>query len=376
VSVIRKVSDFRKPRGRRYELGLLLFCIFLTELKNCRRQRQRAIWIKGNWAWISNLWKDSSDNAVPRKSPSQSSISRVLDRLDLWALIEQYHAAVRASEEKKSEKTDPSLFQNHYAIDGKSRAGCVSAQTGRTEIDVTIFNVRSRQVIAIRTLPDKKGESTSARSILKKIGRKIPRGIFTGDAGYSHPKFTESVISAGHEYLLGVKKNAGHAYDVCCAMSWDKAAVIHTTHNNKHGRKETRRLKRIALTRSTGREFKKYKKCSYLFCVESEITKSNKTTYETRYFIGSQGLQGTTSPCLLNFIRSHWLQENGLHWVKDKVLGEDLLPKMSNRSSRVLGFLKDIVVSIGYLLFKSVQRFVDEFDASPESTARALIFSG
>jgi hypothetical protein len=376
VLAILTVPDFRDARSKKYELSLLLFCLLLTELKNCRRQRQRIRWIKGNWDWISELWKDAtkSEKDLPSASPSQSTLSRLLNRINLWALTENYYNIRRTQELKQNKLEEKNIYSiNHYSIDGKSRKGIISKETGRTEIDVAIFNVDTREVIASRPLQDKIGESTTARAILKKIGKSISPGIFTGDAGFTTPKFTATVISTGHEYLFGFKENSGEIYKLCCDMAWNSSPILFESIDNEHGRKEVRRLKRISLSNTMAKKFNKYSKCSYLFCIESERIEIGKAaTYETRYYIGSKGLKSISSECIANFIRKHWLQENGLHWVKDKILGEDNSFIMFKRSSRVLGFFKNIIISIGYSIFKSVQEFVDEFDATPKKYIKLL----
>jgi hypothetical protein len=350
----------------------------LTELKNCRRQRQRVRWIKGNWSWIPQLWKEATRTEVniPNLSPSQSTLSRLLNKINLWALTESYHKARRLQELEKNDTENNSQAEisslNHYTIDGKYRKGIISAETGRTEGDVAIFNVETREVVATRSLKDKVGESTSGRSILKRVGKQLPRGIFTGDAGFTTPKFTGTVISTGHEYLFGFKENSGDVYQICCGMDWNSSPVIFESFDDGHGRKEVRRLKRIALSKAMAKKFNKYSKCGYLFCIESERTVNGITTYEIRYYIGSKGLQGFSGESIATFIRKHWLQENGLHWVKDKILGEDSSFVMSHRSSRVLAFFKNIVVSVGYSIYKSVQEFVDEFDSMPKKFTKLL----
>ena len=380
LDVIQSVPDFRNIKAKKYELSLLLFCLLLTEFKNCRRQKHKARWIRGKWKWISKYWKEMTKTEVeiPMSSPSQSTISRILNGVNLWALKESYFEARRIQELEKKEKQNISLEKNmsdinHYTIDGKYRKGIVSEETGRTEGDVAIFNAKTREVIATQFLKDKIGESTSARAILKRVGKKIPRGVFTGDAGFTTPKFTETVISTGHEYLFGFKENSGYVYKICSNMDWSSSPVIFESFDNEHGRKEVRRLKRIALSNSMAKKFDKYSKCAYLFCIESERTVNGKeTTYETRYYIGSKGLKEFSVESIATFIREHWLQENGLHWVKDAILGEDNSISMFHRSSRVLSFLKNIVVSVGYSICKSVQEFVDEFDSTPRKLTRFL----
>ena len=113
IKVIARIYDFRNDKGKRYPISLLLFALFITELKNCRRQRQRIRWFGENWYWIYPLWYEKIGKKLEKEEkekkiiagekikennfdisksiPSQSTLSRVLNKINLWALMEQYH---------------------------------------------------------------------------------------------------------------------------------------------------------------------------------------------------------------------------------------------------------------------------------------------
>ena len=65
-------------------------------------------------------------------------------------------------------------------------------------------------------------------------------------------------------------------------------------------------------------------------------------------------------------IRSHWNIENCLHWVKDKVLGEDSHPRQSLNSSRMLSVMKNLTHGIGIRACGSVQTFIDIVASKPD----------
>jgi len=344
----------------------------LTEFKNCHRQRQRSRWLAGHWHWLSRLWGQLTGQKVSFVAPSQSTLSRVMNQVDFWALKQQFFIQILSYREQ-ARGANLVTHLKHYSFDGKSRKGITSDSTGRTEIDLVIFDVEKTKVIATHHLADKEGESTKATNILKQLSRKIEPGIFTGDAGFLSPDLMSTIVSTGHEYLIGLKANAGEAFEVCKNLEWAKAPVIAESHNHAHGREETRKLQRLFILSKLKRFFCKYSNSLYIYRLESTRIIKGKSTTEERFLIGSKGLKGVSQEKALGIIRAHWLQENRLHWVKDKVLGEDGLAKMENRSSRLLGFLKDIVVAIGYNIYQSVQKFVDVFDADPERMTGKLL---
>jgi hypothetical protein len=379
VSVISSVIDFRKNKGKQIPLPLMLFCLLLTELKNCHRQRHRVRWLDGNWDWITEVWFQMTGHVAPPKAFSQATLSRLLQRVDIWGLKEQYLAEIRRiqkelsdSNEVKSNIQSKKKILRHISFDGKSRKGIVSVKTGRTEIDLAFYDVSSHQVIATDTLYDKEGEATKALAMMKRLGRTLTTSIFTGDAGFASPALLSGIISAGHEYIIGLKSNAGDVYEIAKNLNWEEIVESETTDDDKHGRQEVRTIKRIYILKSLEQYFEKYKNYYCLYRIESKRIIKGVVTLDVRYFIGSNGLKGYTLKEIMKIIRAHWKQENCLHWVKDKVLGEDGSYHMTNRSSRVLGFFKNIVVSIGYSVLKSVQNFVDAFDARPKKFTRKL----
>jgi len=295
--------------------------------------------------------------------------------VDLWALKEQFLKALRLALQEKvvcMQSSNLSANLMHYTMDGKSRKGIESPITGRTEIDLAIWCPELNQVLATHTLHDKEGEATKAASMLKTLGRSLPAGIFTGDAGFASPALTSVIVSTGHDYIIGLKGNAGKSYEVAQNLPWDKAPVLSASLCKGHGRQEERTLKELYVLPGNKEFFEKYKECCYIYQIISKTNRNEKKCEDVRYFCASKGLKSLSSNKILETIRNHWSQENNLHWVKDVILHEDNLPVMGNRSSRVLGFLKDIVVSVGHSVYHSVQKFIDIFDASPEKMTRDL----
>lgn len=267
-------------------------------------------------------------------------------------------------------------FRIQYCVDGKRREGSVSSATGRTEIDVTIMRADTREVLASCVCPDKEGESTSGRKMLRQCGKKLLPGIFTFDAGLTSPRFIHSVTSAGHWYIAALKGNAGHAFDVAKAGKWNNSKLIAETQNVGHGRKEVRTIRVLMISAFPSRTFSRYSKSACVIKVTRVVEEKGKQSIEDRYFIGSRGVSGLKPEEILTHIRQHWLQENGLHWSKDAVLGEDDLFMHSNKSSQLLGFLKSIVVSVAFQMMGSVTKFVDTFAAKPKAMTQLIMRSG
>jgi hypothetical protein len=376
------VRDTRKSQGLRYSLPLLAFCVLFTEFVGNRRQRQRAAWLKGNWEWISQLAQDHGLEGNFDSSPSQSTLSRFFSKGDEYAIKQLYLAELRLRELnnfKEAQRDSPTVASEltQYCVDGKRREGCISEETGRTEIDLTMMNAGTRTVHLWGVCPDKEGEAVTARKIISMYGSEIPAGLFTFDAGITGPGFISGLVHKGHFYIAAIKGNAGKVFNEIQSADWAKSAMRATVSEKKaHGRQETRTIEILRTTAFPSRSLSKYTKCGSVLRVTREFTEGKKTSCETRYFIASKGL-GTLTPLeFLARVRAHWIQENGLHWCKDAILGEDDLPKQSHKSSRLLGFMKSIVVSLGYQLQKSVQKFIDLCAGNPRKVIESLFYSG
>ena len=282
--------------------------------------------------------------------------------------------AARRRRGKKRRHTFRPALKNvpQYCLDGKSRAGCISAASGRTEIDLTLLSPDTMQVFAVRTLADKEGEQTAAQEILKCEGAKLPCGVLTGDAGITCPAVISAVIGAGHHYLFGLKGNAGHVFTAIENYPWGELEDTDLFFNEGHGREEIRSIKRAPTTAfGPVEQFAKYENAAVVFEVTADIhhVKEDLFTTETRYFLGDRWTAGLSAHEAITYIRDHWQQES-YHWVKDVVLGEDSCPHKTPGGSRTLGILRAMTVRLGRSLFGSTKRFVDHFIAEPEKYSK------
>lgn len=79
--------------------------------------------------------------------------------------------------------------------------------------------------------------------------------------------------------------------------------------------------------------------------VTRKITKNNKTSTETAYFISS--LPPTTNAKIFNQgIRSHWSIENSLHYIKDKTFQEDNSKIVSGNAPVNMSLIRSIVLNV------------------------------
>ena len=390
------LPECRAARGLRYPSGFIILCLLLCQCARRGDQRGMAVWIKANWIMLNRLWRKMKGRKICGKgSISQSCISRFLAVFDevsfarimtsaeLSAFSVEWRSFVNKQKSRKMQRKQSrksrtkrrkhkfvpaKKFMPQYCLDGKSRKGCLSSETGRTEIDLTLFCPDTFQVLALRTLNDKEGEQTAAINIIDNEGRILPKGIFTGDAGITCPNVIAAVVEAGHHYILGIKANAGKAFHAIEDYDWDDIEDVDLFFNEGHGREEIRSIKRLPVSVLNSHELSKYKDIAIVFSVTADVhhVKENKYTTETRYFIGGHCTEKLSAHQAITYIRDHWAQES-YHWVKDVVLSEDNCHHKANKGSRTLGVLRAATAKIGKTLFGSVKTFTDNFSAKPEN---------
>lgn len=408
------IPEYRSADSRvLYPAGFLLLATFLAECAGCNAQMAKAIWLKENFRWICKLWRRSGGKITARRSPSQSTLSRLGSGVDAgtfsrllssyeyenfdsqWIAYKKANKSVQDKKRKRREKANKRRTKRisklaveidhnetddteckplpQYCFDGKARSGCVSEATGRTMIDVTMYCPETEQVLAVRTLKDKQGESKAVIDILGKEGRLLPSGIVTGDAGILSPAVTKAVIASGHGYLLQIKANAGEACSEIVAMPWDEVQVMDKHFSEGHGRREIRYLKRLEEQHTEFDELLKYDGCCTAWKREAWVhhKKDDRYTSYSRYLIGDASISAMTDAMVQRYARDHWRQES-YHWVKDVVLQEDESFQKRPNGSRFLSLIRSQVVRMGTALFGSTKKFKDHFMASPEKIGKHM----
>ena len=336
-------------------IDFLLKCIFLGELAGKHSSRIKEIWLSNNWnalKFILNIHENKIENYF-YTSPSDSTMTRVLNHIDENVLQSSVSETLQIL--LRSHLNEFSLI--HYSIDGKSRKGVCSEETGRTEIDLTFFESSTSSILGKITLPDKQGEATAAPILIENLfqfPQKIPNGIISFDCAMTTPKVTEIIIETGNDYLGALKGFNGKVYDTIAEYDWGSVDVAVKTSEKSHGREEERELKIINLSNLSQEiqdEFLKYSDAAIIIQMERKrlITKSEKYSEEIAYYVGSSGLLDLSSEEIYKIQREHWFIENKSNYVKDVVMLEDNCFTKTHKASRNLGAIRDLVLNAAFL---------------------------
>ena len=116
-----------------------------------------------------------------------------------------------------------------------------------------------------------------------------------------------------------------------------------TTLDKGHGRTERRTLKATTALN----DFLHWPGVAQVGEVESTVTKDEKTTTETRFFVTSVPRSQAIGEQLLDWTRGHWSIENRSHYVRDVTLGEDASRIRKGSGPQVMAALRN--TTIGFL---------------------------
>jgi predicted transposase YbfD/YdcC len=172
---------------------------------------------------------------------------------------------------------------------------------------------------------EKSNEITAIPELLKLVD--ISGAIITIDAMGTQKAIAAQIVDGKADYVLALKGNQETLHDavieyIDAQIETDFANVTartHTTHDQGHGREETRTYVQLPAPQDLpGRNL--WKGLRTIGVVISCCLRNGKETVETRYYISSLRL-GVQQ--FARAVRSHWSIENTCHWSLDVTYRED-----------------------------------------------------
>lgn len=243
-------------------------------------------------------------------APSHDTFSRLLRLLDPKVLMQAFavFAGAFATALAKSGQAPKATV---VAIDGKAlRRAYEKGGQASPPLTVSAFAAQSR--LCLGAVPGAGiNEVEAAIKVVELLD--LTRAIVTADALHCHHRMAEAIIAKRGDYVLALKANRhGWLAEAEAAFGKPGKRKIFLAAARNHGREEWRKAEVISA--------KPLLKGHQAFI---RITSQRGTEKpQTRYFIASQKL---TPEAALDVTRAHWMIENGLHWVLDVHLGEDLV---------------------------------------------------
>ncbi|WPL10852.1 ISAs1 family transposase [Thiorhodovibrio litoralis] len=304
--------DPRNPTQRRHILLEMIVIAIAAILGGAEGFAAIAQFGRSKEAWLRQFLD------LPNGIPSHDTFGRV------FSLIEP--AAFQACFRSWAESIRELIPAEVVAIDGKTLRHSFDRARGLGALHmVSAWATANRMVLGQVATEAKSNEITAIPKLLELL---CLRGcIVTIDAMGCQKAIAAQIIDQGGDYLLALKGNQGHLVEEVNeafieADARGYAGLVSEgveTRDSGHGRVETRRYRTLedlsAVPHSEG-----WKGMNMIGMVQSERTCNGKITQETRYYIGSCGINADT---FATAARGHWGIENAVHWCLDIGFRED-----------------------------------------------------
>lgn len=358
-----RLTDPRKPRGLRYPLAFVLLVMTLAKLAGADKPCAIADWVAeraGLFAKAFGLKRP----AMPSHHTYRRIIGQVL-RLEEWEqLVEDFLASL------PQEGTPVQI-----TLDGKTLRGTLAAGESRGLHLLAAYWPETGLVLCQLEVDPSTNEIGTAPLVLEKLD--LPGKIVTGDALFAQRELSELIGQAGGDYVWTVKDNQPKlladiaqlfAADTSLVKGFNTGPVDYRaaqTVNKGHGRIETRHLTVTADLR----ENSTWPYLAQVFRLERTtiLVASGHTRHEVAYGLTSLTPAQAGPERLLELVRTHWQQENGLHYRRDVTLQEDATRIKHWPVARVWASLNNLVLGLlartGYASLPQARR---HFDAHPD----------
>jgi predicted transposase YbfD/YdcC len=324
-------GDLPDPRAEncRHELVEVLFIALLATLcgaKDCTAMAEFG------WAKEGLL---RSILTLAHGIPSHDTFSAVFRMLDPKAFAAAFQSFTHAF----GAAAKLPLTQGVVAVDGKAlRRAYETGQSHMPKVMVNLWAAQTRMSLATM-LADNNNEADAA---VKLIGLVALKGcVVTADALHCHREMARAIVAKGGDYVLAVKQNQpGLAADAqtLIAEAERKKAEIAQSEDADHGRTEHR----IAIVAPAKHMAVKHD-FPGLKAVARLTSRRGKDKKVIRYFLLSRPYKPGE---LLRIVRTHWTIENGLHWVLDVVLDEDLARTRKDYGAENLAVLRRMALNV------------------------------
>lgn len=359
ATIFDPIADWRKQRGKRYSLKSLLNFIILAKLCGKTSTRGMARWGK----YIPESSKTRLGIAVKRH-PSVAMLCRVFWQVrpeeieeQMCAWVNQVHQALVGAG-----------IARGIAIDGKSIRRAASLGSPNAFLVSAVCH-QLRIVLRQAAVADKTNEISCVPPLLEHL---VVKGlVITVDALLTQREIVRQIRQAGGHYLMYVKGNQPRllwsleAHFAQAPPNHDMPFSYFKSTNKGHGRLEIREI----WTSSVNNAYPHWSDVAQVFHLKRKrwVLNANRYSESSVYGITSLPMAEASPVDLLSITRDHWAAiENGLHWVRDVLMGEDASTARKPGAPQVRAVFRNIAINLARMAgFDSVSEAKDVFSADP-----------
>jgi predicted transposase YbfD/YdcC len=334
IEKLKQVKEFRKSKGKRHPLWLILLIIILGTMQGYLGYRALGDFAKANQKSMSQEF-----SILSGKMPCYSTIRRVIIGVDWENLLKIFNEWAYLEYGDRSDI-------NWLAVDGKSIKSTLENYDNSQQnfvMFVSLFSQESGLVLHLKRFENKKGsEIGQVQHTVRDCG--LENKVFTGDALQCQKETIELINESNNDYVIAVKKNQKNLYKKLELISKQEALLSCDIEKDKsHGRNIERK---VSVFEFPENERNGWKNLQRVIKVERSGNRGEKNYQETAYYISSCLKEAEV---FAKIIKGHWKIENQLHWVKDVILVEDKGKISQFQAATNFSILK----TIGLNLFRS-----------------------
>jgi predicted transposase YbfD/YdcC len=266
--------------------------------------------------------------------PSHDTFSRLLRLMDPRAFERAFAVFAAGFARALGEARGADDLGEIIALDGKAlRRGYEQGQQASPPLTVSAFATRTRLCLAAASPTTMENEIEAALKVVDLID--LTDKIVTADALHCHRRMAEAVVGRDADYVLALKGNRRHwrkEADNLFGHAISQLAVEQTEHG--HGRDEWRKAEVVPVETPLMPGHAAFIRIT---------SRRDQAEPLTRLFMASSVFSPQQA---LDITRAHWQVENGLHWILDVHLDEDLNRARKDNAPANIAILKRIAKNI------------------------------
>lgn len=302
------VPDFRINRQKKHLLLDILVITLLAVICGADDCEEIALYGRQKEVFLRTFL------SLPNGIPSHDTFNRVLRFLDKNAFADCLYRWSK----QIIDQLQPPMTQ--LSIDGKVlRATAKAGQKKSGLCVVTAWADEQHLVLGQQQVAEKSNEKTAIPQLLQSL--ELTDTLVSIDAIACEQSNAELIVKKQGHYLLALKQNQGKLYEqVTQRMQQTKQQLpVDKQVDFGSGRIETRRCL-VESNLELYDDLADWMGCRSVVMVEASRDIAGVVSHQTRYYLSDLVL----SPAAFNqAVRSHWSNENQLHWSLDVTFRED-----------------------------------------------------
>lgn len=350
LAALGRVPDPRARRGVRHRLVTVLAVAVCAVLAGARSYVAVAEWAHDLPIGV----RVRLGLSLRRRPPSESTIRRVLQKLDPEALdrIVSAWLADRAAAARSAPPSPPSSrlvvspapsAPRAIAVDGKTARGAHRPDGSAVHL-LAALDQASGVVLGQSVVDAKTNEITAFAPLLARVD--ITGAVITCDALHTQDGHANYLHQRGAHYVFVVKRNRPKLHAQLAELPWRDIPAVDLSRDTGHGRTESRTIKLAAITGgSSGGILFPHARLAIQIVRRRRITATGHAHRETVYAVTDLNCHQIRADHLAQIIRGHWHVENRLHWIRDVVFAEDLSQIRTGHGPANMATLRNLALS-------------------------------